>query len=256
MLLLDFGNSAIKGQWWLKDEVQSSFSCRLSGNWQSRLKPVLPYIESTVDTTQCYFASVADSDCEVQLLKYLKAVTGLEHCVRLITHTKSAGVFNGYTDPTKLGVDRWLALLGAIDFSDSVDKLIIDAGSAITVDLLTKDGKHLGGTIFPGFNTSIARFKQVMSQADFDHPYIAQTDEPGTSTEACIHMNHASAGALTNTTMVDQLIARWFKLLSPEAVMIVAGGDAQMINSHGQHLRYEIPDLVFRGMRKQLDSQQ
>jgi type III pantothenate kinase len=256
MLLLDFGNSTIKGQWWLKNELQSSFSCRLDGHWKSRLKSVLPNIESTVDTTQCYFASVADVDSEAQLLNCLKAVTGIEHYVRLTTQKKAAGVLNGYTNPTKLGVDRWLALLGAIDFSDPVDKLIIDAGSAITLDLLNKDGKHLGGAILPGFNTSIARFKQIMSQADFDHPDIAQTDDPGASTEACIHINDASPSALTNAAMVDQLIARWFKQLSPNAVMLVAGGDAQQINSHRQHLRYEIPDLVFRGMRKQLDSQQ
>jgi type III pantothenate kinase len=256
MLLLDFGNSAIKGQWWFNNELQSSFSCRLDGHWQNRLKSVLPNIESTADATQCYFASVADADSEAKLFSCLKAVTGLEHYVRLTTQKKAAGVLNGYTDPSKLGVDRWLALLGASVFSDSVDKLIIDAGSAITLDLLNKEGKHLGGAILPGFNTSIVRFKQIMSQVDFDHPDIAQTDNPGASTEACIHINYASPSLLTNTAMVDQLIARWFKWLSPNAVILVAGGDAQLINSHPQHLRYEIPDLVFRGMRKQLDSQQ
>jgi type III pantothenate kinase len=255
MLLLDFGNSAIKGQWWLKDNLQSSFSCRLDGHWQNQLKSVLPNIESTVSATRCYFASVVDSDTEAQLINCLKVATGIEHYVRLTSQKKAAGVLNGYTDPSKLGVDRWLALLGAMDFSDSDDKLIIDAGSAITLDLLSKEGKHLGGAILPGFNTSIGRFKQVMNQVDFDHPDIDQTDDPGASTEACIHINSASPIALTNVAMVDQLIARWFKRLSPGAVMLVAGGDAQQINSHRLHLRYEIPDLVFRGMRKQLDSQ-
>ncbi len=256
MLLIDFGNSAIKGQWWFKDELQSSFSCRLGDNWQARLKLVLPDIEATVEATQCYYASVADPDSEAQLLNCLKAITGLEACVRLTTQTKTAGVHNSYADPDKLGVDRWLVLLGAIDLFGPVDKLIIDAGSAITVDLLTKDGKHLGGAILPGFNTSIARFKQIMSKANFDHPDITRTEKPGYSTEACIHINGCSDGILTDTSMVDQLIDRWFKRLAPDAVMIVAGGDAKRINNNLQHSRYEIPDLVFRGMRKQLDSQQ
>jgi type III pantothenate kinase len=256
MLLLDFGNSAIKGQWWLKGELQSSFSCRLDGNWQIRLKSVLPEIEETVEAIQCYYASVADPDSELRLLNCLKAITGLETYVRLTTQTTAANVHNGYADPDKLGVDRWLALLGAIDFIGPVDKLIIDAGSAITVDLLTKDGKHLGGAILPGFNTPIARFKQIMSKANFDHPDIVRTEEPGCSTEACIHINCGSADILTDTMMVDQLIDRWFRRLTPDAVMIVAGGDAKWINSHLQHPRYEIPDLVFRGMRKQMESQQ
>jgi type III pantothenate kinase len=256
MLLLDFGNSAIKGQWWSKGELQSSFSCRLGDNWQNRLKLVLPDIQVTVEATQCYFASVVDADSEVQFLNCLKAITGLNNYVRLTTQKNAAGILNGYADPDKLGVDRWLALLGTIDFTGAVDKLIIDAGSAITVDLLTKDGKHLGGAILPGFNTSIVRFKQIMSKANFDHPDIILTEAPGCSTEACIHINSASADIFTDTVMVDQLIDRWFKQLAPDAVMIVTGGDAKRINSHQQHSRHEIPDLVFRGMRKQLDNQQ
>jgi type III pantothenate kinase len=254
MLLLDFGNSAIKGQWWLKDELQSSFSCRLGDNWQARLKSVLPDIETTDDATQCYFASVADLDTEAQLLDGLKAIIGLGNCVRLTTKKNVTGVDNGYTAPDKLGVDRWLALLGAMNFYGPVDKLIIDAGSAITIDLLTQNGKHLGGAILPGFNTSIARFKQIMSQANFDHVDITRTDEPGCSTEACININYCSADMSTNATMVDQVIDRWFKLLAPDAIMIVTGGDAKRINRHQQHPRYEGPDLVFKGMRKQLDS--
>jgi type III pantothenate kinase len=254
MLLLDFGNSAIKGQWWVKDELQSSFSCRLGDNWRARLKSVLPDIETTDDATPCYFASVADSDTEAQLLDSLKTLTGLDDCVRLTTQKNVAGVHNGYTAPDKLGVDRWLALLGTMGLYGSVDKLIIDAGSAITVDLLTQDGKHLGGAILPGFHTSIARFKQIMSKANFDHSDITRTDEPGCSTEACININCYSADVTTNITMVDQMIGRWFKLLAPDAIMIVTGGDAKRINRHQQHPRYEIPDLVFKGMRKQLDS--
>lgn len=255
MLLLDFGNSAIKGQWWLKGELCASFSCRLDGSWQARLKAVLPDTQSTVDEPQCYFASVADPDYETQLLSDLKAMTGITDSVRLITQAKLAEVYNGYKNPAKLGVDRWLALLGAVDIAETADKLIIDAGSAITVDLLTQDGRHLGGAIMPGFNTSIVRFKKIMSQANFDHPDIANTEAPGCSTEACIHINCAAANYITDTVMVDQLVTRWVELLSPNAVMIVTGGDAKRISRHHQHPRYEIPDLVFRGMRKQLDCQ-
>lgn len=257
MLLLDVGNSAIKGQWWLDDELQYSFSCRVTGDWQTVLKSIV----SEIGAKQCYYASVADPELEAQLRHCLDEVYGVESNTQLTTQKIAADVYNGYAQHEKLGVDRWLALLGGADTAAPVDKLIIDAGSAITVDLLTKDGEHLGGAILPGFNTSLTRFKQIMSKVDFDHPDIICTDEPGCSTEACIHINYGSADALTDmtttdATMVDRLIDRWFKRLAPDAVMIVAGGDANRINSHQQYLRYEIPDLVFRGMRKQLDSQE
>ena len=256
MLLLDVGNSAIKGQYWAKGELQSSFSCRVTNDWQAKLMSIL----SGVGATQCYYASVADPGLESQLRHCLDEALALEAFTQLTTQQITAGVRNGYAQYEKLGVDRWLALLGATDITSSVDKLVIDAGSAITVDLLTKNGEHLGGAILPGFNTSIARFKQIMSKADFDHPDIIRTEEPGCSTEACIHINCNSADKLavrlTDTTMVDELIGRWFQRLAPDAVMIVVGGDANRIKSHQQHSRYEIPDLVFRGMRKQLDCQQ
>lgn len=245
MLLLDFGNSAIKGQWWCKGELQYSFCCQLDGRWQPRLKSIL----SDIKATQCYYASVADSASEKPLLNCLNDAFGVDDHVRLQAQEYAAGVQNGYLEPEKLGVDRWLALLGAAEFA-SVDKLIVDAGSAITIDLLSKDGKHLGGAIMPGFNTSVERFKQMMRQVNFDHPDILHIDQPGRSTEACIHINCESES--TDQSMVDNLIGRWWCRLASDAILIVTGGDAVQIQSHGIHARYEVPDLVFRGMINQL----
>ncbi len=72
-----------------------------------------------------------------------------------------SGVTIAYTEPHNLGVDRWLALLAAHHYvkqgieqdveqdAASSSWLIIDAGTAVTVDLMDK-GKHLGGMIIPG----------------------------------------------------------------------------------------------------------
>jgi type III pantothenate kinase len=130
--------------------------------------------------------------------------------------------------------------------------VIIDAGSAITIDLLRADGQHLGGAILPGFNTSLARFKEIMRKADFDHPDIAKTDEPGCSTEACINIDYLP----TDAEIVRQLVDRWFGRLAVDAVLIVSGGDASLIGRHEEHRFLIMPDLVFRGMRRQLGSQQ
>ena len=54
-----------------------------------------------------------------------------------------------YDDPQTLGVDRWLAMLAAYSqFNEAL--LVVDAGSAITMDLLGPEGQHLGGYIAPG----------------------------------------------------------------------------------------------------------
>ena len=59
------------------------------------------------------------------------------------------GVTNAYEKPTNLGVDRWLAMVGAYDEQPKA-AVIIDAGTAITVDWIDEQGRHLGGWIAPG----------------------------------------------------------------------------------------------------------
>lgn len=60
-----------------------------------------------------------------------------------------AGVRNGYHQPERLGVDRWLAIVAAYQACRR-PVVVIDAGSALTIDLVNAAGQHLGGYIIPG----------------------------------------------------------------------------------------------------------
>ena len=59
------------------------------------------------------------------------------------------GMRTQYQDPTKLGADRWAALIGARVLSKK-NTLIVNAGTATTIDLLGSNGVHYGGWILPG----------------------------------------------------------------------------------------------------------
>lgn len=61
------------------------------------------------------------------------------------------GVRNYYADPAQLGSDRWAALIGAWE-SERQGCLVVDAGTAMTVDALTDTGEFLGGIITPGID--------------------------------------------------------------------------------------------------------
>ena len=56
-----------------------------------------------------------------------------------------------YQDSSKLGSDRWSAIIGARSLS-KVNALIINAGTATTIDLLGSNGVHYGGWILPGLS--------------------------------------------------------------------------------------------------------
>lgn len=60
------------------------------------------------------------------------------------------GVASCYADPRQLGSDRWAALLAAHHGEEPGHKLVVNAGTALTVDALSADGKFLGGLIVPG----------------------------------------------------------------------------------------------------------
>ena len=67
--------------------------------------------------------------------------------IRSASH--AAGVSNGYRDPAQLGTDRWAGLVAA-HHAGGGHKLVVNAGTALTIDALACDGRFLGGLIVPG----------------------------------------------------------------------------------------------------------
>lgn len=69
---------------------------------------------------------------------------------------RAGALVNGYRDPGALGADRWANLLGARALLGAVDAIIVDAGTAVTVDALRADGRHAGGAIVAGLDAGRA----------------------------------------------------------------------------------------------------
>ncbi|MFV2032152.1 MAG: type III pantothenate kinase [Gammaproteobacteria bacterium] len=244
MLLLDIGNSTVKGQWWDDGELRQTFSCHFQNGWQARLAACL----ADTGAERCFFSSVQDAQVESDISGLLKGFIKAPDLVRLVAKKNCCGVKNAYSEPATLGIDRWLNLLGAAGLIQQ-DAIIIDAGSAITIDLLRADGMHLGGAILPGFDTSIKQFKRIMRNADFEHVEISHTEEPGCFTEACINIDYQKTDAVT----VERLVDRWSGRLASDTVLIVAGGGASYLHRRLSRAHRLVPDLAFRGMRRQLE---
>ena len=182
MILLDCGNSQIKAQYYEQGRLRASFACSYRLDWCARLLQWMRPLSSS----KAYFCSVLDSVRQAELDACLEERFGAA-VSRLGSQPQTLGLTNAYLEPRRLGADRWMALLGAAAMTER-DCIVIDAGSAITVDLLRSDGRHLGGAILPGFNTSIEAFRRIFRHIDFDHPEIAANDLPGCSTEAAIQI--------------------------------------------------------------------
>jgi type III pantothenate kinase len=240
MILLDCGNRYLKAQFWEAGRLRASFAITYDSDWWPRLNHWM----QALPATHCYLASVFYAARQAELEQFLAqrfeaAVT------RFVSTAKFLGVTNGYRQPERLGDDRWMALLAAREMAAG-DCIVIDAGSAITLDLLRADGQHLGGAILPGFNTSIEHFRSIFKYIDFNAPAIAETRQPGCSTEAAIHIDYAQ----TAIEILPELVNRWIQLFDDEATILLAGGDAGRVQRVLDQPSRIVPDLVFRGIRR------
>jgi len=151
------------------------------------------------------------------------------------------GVRNGYEDPAKLGIDRWLALVAAYAQTRAAC-CIVDCGTTITVDLVTTEGQHKGGYIVPGLHLmrdALATRSKALATA----PRAWERAEPGTSTLAAVHNGILSMalGFLRDLRRQDIEAGRqveWF----------LTGGDAPYLATHLDWQCRLVPDLVMDGL--------
>ena len=76
-----------------------------------------------------------------------------------------------YDDPSSLGSDRFLAMLGAMNHFPKKQLLVIDIGSAMTFDAIDGNGSHLGGLIMPGLGVlrkSFSKFETTDLATNID----------------------------------------------------------------------------------------
>ncbi len=244
MLLIDCGNSALKCRLIEAGAVKDSvFDLRDQQGRQGFLELLQkPALE------QICVASVASAETTDRLLDDIRRLQPAAGLTRLATLPRLDGLKNAYHDHRQLGVDRWLTLVAAFFLFDR-DVLIVDAGSAITLDLLSQRQGHLGGAILPGLNTPLDRFKALFPQLDYRDANIAMTDAPGRSTAECIHLLDRQQ----LLPHLQHLLLAWQQLLQPPVEILLCGQDAGAIAEALELDGQVVEDLVFQGMLKQLE---
>jgi len=240
VLLIDSGNSAIKCR---VVEQGSTVDQYFPIYLNSELLEFKNYLQS-ISTDRIYLASVSSKQIKQQLSSLIRE-TGIPfHEVSPLAELD--GLINGYENFEQLGVDRWLTLIAAYDLTRT-DVIIIDAGTAIKIELLSRQKGFLGGAILPGFNTTPERFKALFSSIDFNHPDINNSTRPGLSTVACINNQFPVTIGSINKILLD-----WLNFLDKPVSVLLCGKDATLLE-HKLTLQHKVvPDLVFKGMLKQI----
>ena len=243
MLLVDVGNTRIKWIIWsaqgvldrgdliYKDIAHETLAKRL---W-AHLQP----------PSQVLIANVAGPKMRDALAAWIKNAWSIQARFA-VSEAAGYGIHNAYARPGDLGVDRWVAMIGAKALSDA-HCCIVDCGTAVTIDALNADGSHQGGVIFPGvrlMRQALYRDTQQIPPEDSGQPVFL-----GKGTQDCVWGGtiYAVAGA------IDGITRRMEETLGSVACCFLTGGDGPVLLPHLQRTYRLEPDLIFHGLRVQAE---
>ncbi|MDT4291323.1 type III pantothenate kinase [Methylomonas sp. MO1] len=235
ILLVDIGNSRLK---WTQAEAgrlqptqfmdyrQPDFSEGLREYWLNIPAP-----------KQIAIASVSENSLILLLVEMARSIwPGLEVIIPQSSQT-AFNVKNAYAQPEKLGVDRWLGLQAANRYYPG-DTCVVDCGTAITIDFVESDGRHLGGLISPGL--------LLMKKSLADNTAALPFSEDQADTSLAVFTSAAinNGTLLAATGLVEAALAR-----QPKAYQLVlSGGDGETLARHLAVPSIVDGDLVFKGL--------
>ncbi|MBF7054209.1 type III pantothenate kinase [Halomonas sp. KAO] len=238
ILDLDIGNTLSK--WRLKDvdtsEIRSRGAVWTREEWRPGADiPNLEVVESV------RISSVARRAVLEETVQLLRQRVG---AVYVASSTPEAlGVTNGYEEPERLGVDRWLGVLAGYQQVGAC--CAVDCGSAITIDFVLPGGRHLGGYILPGLRLMKESLKLGTRNVAIDPD--SEPEEllvPGKRTvEAVNHGIYMAAVSAINRVYAEVCDSEGVAL-----PLMLTGGDARVV-ARGLQVPHAVwPDMVYGGL--------
>jgi type III pantothenate kinase len=245
-LLLDVGNTRLKWGVLQSERIQKTGHIAMHKIREEGLGVLTSRLPHSVDAVR--ISNVAGATFATRL----SGVIGM-HCGCDVHFAKSArqacGVRSGYRHPRRLGVDRWVAMIGAWAELESAC-VVVDAGTAVTIDAIDDEGQHLGGQIFPG----VRLMCEALTASTSDIPAVGRQlsatsglDMFGDTTAKAVRNGawNAVAGAVERAITTLRSNA-----YDPE--LVLTGGDAsRMLTALGNEPLHR-PHLVLQGLARML----
>lgn len=249
-LLIDCGNSSIK----LAINKSSSIG-RISSIDYSSYPQLKRDLSSTIKGLKAknkikaiYIVSVnkeIDPLLKEILSKNLKGIP-----LEFLNKRKFKNFKCSYKKSTTFGLDRFFSCLGGTFLFPKKNLIIVDMGTATTIDVIDKELLHMGGLIIPGALTahhSLLRNTAIVQSREL----LLKDKLLGCSTEECI-----SSGFINGQSfMIKGIVDKIKKSSELRFKVLITGGIANIFNKNFSKYQYE-PSLVLNGMRFYLASKE
>lgn len=236
-LLLDLGNTRLKwalslGAGWLARGAvawDEEVAATLAQAWRGLSRPM-----------RVFGASVVDAERESRAAEIVAAAFA-HNTEWLRTPAAACGVRNAYAEPQRLGVDRFLAMVAA-HAAGRGPCVLAGVGTALTLDALTADGRHLGGLIAPG--------PQLMQQSLLGATARVRPERPGQVLDAADNTADAVASGcwLAAVALIERFVARMTPQLGGAPVLRLGGGDAEALLPLLERPAQVVSDGVLHGL--------
>ncbi|WP_247254544.1 pantothenate kinase [Pseudomonas moorei] len=192
----------------------------------------------------CRLVSVRTAEETGELIALLKGA----FCIPVVCAAPAremSGVRNGYEEFERLGLDRWLAMLGGFHLAAGAC-LVLDFGTAVTADFVAGDGEHLGGFICPGMplmRNQLRTHTRKIRYGDVAAEQALESLVPGRTTVEAVE--RGCLLMLQGFVLTQMELARSY--WGEEFVVFLTGGDADLVSGVVPRARV-VPDLVFVGL--------
>jgi type III pantothenate kinase len=231
-LQLDIGNSSVKWRLLKGDTITRGRSVHDDERSRGYL------LNCTESLDQLWVSSVAGATQEGALVELLEERWGVPAWFAQ-TEIRTGSLQNSYADPARMGVDRWLAMLGARQREEG-RLCVVDAGSALTIDIVSATGRHEGGYIIPGAALMERALLLDTDRVRFDED-VDYALSPGTSTAEAVRHGIALAQAGAVALAIEQAG-------SDSPVVFYCGGAGEALRALVGQGGQWVPDLVFDGL--------
>ena len=152
------------------------------------------------------------------------------------------GLTNSYANPVQLGVDRWLAMIAAKSLAHG-PAIVVDCGTAVTIDIVDEEGIFRGGVIMAGLGLSRAALRA--GTAELEEYDANQITAIASSTATAV-----TSGTLIGLAgAIERVVQEQSAMLETAPTVYLSGGDAEkllLLLNFNVEMR---PDLVLHGLR-------
>ena len=248
-LLIDVGNTRLKWGVLDNDAIRRTGHILQSAIHEQGIAALTSKLPRDVDTVLA--SNVAGSSFATRLSGVIGMHCGCDiHFVR--SGKRACGVTNSYRQPRHMGVDRWVAMIGAWAELESAC-VIVDAGTAVTIDVLDDDGLHLGGQILPGVQLMATALSSRTSNIANVQPR-AGAKASGMSMFASSTTRAVEQGTINAVVGAIERATRTLDEEGYEVTVVLTGGDASRILKSMDEDALHRPHLVLSGLAQILEN--